>query len=480
MHKQPKALRIFFLTEMWERYGFYVIQTLLILYLLHVFKMSDEMSYGVLGSITALAYGNSVLGGFIADRWLGHRTAVLIASVMLASGYCLIAVSYQLTVTYWAFALITMGTGLFKPNICSLFGQLYDAYDVRRHSGFTYFYVGVNLGIILGESLAGVIQQYFGWHSVFFSAAFVLVITLIVFWLGSRYFHIQDHLAHPKSRYRWLIALSLMVAAIAISYYVIAHPTVALAFFSLVAVLSGALIIYHAYVAEGLQRRRLIAFLVLVAISTLYWAMYFQMFFSMNLFVDRVVDRSWFGLQLVPAVYPSIEAFGVIVVGPLLGWLWWRLESSRSRFNPGIPLKFCLGLALHTIAFGVMYLSSLLINKSGLVMPGWLILAYLFIAVSELLVMPVGLAMVSELLPQRLSGVMMGVFFISLGLGGKLAGVFATLAAVPLASLKDFPVMEHIYQHSFLLYFLLSLGVTVLCFSLVRGLNKMIALPQSG
>lgn len=475
MTHQPKGFSMFFLTEMWERYGFYVIQTLMLLYLIHVFKLTDERGYGVLGSITALSYGNAVLGGIIADRWLGHHHAVCIGSILLILGYGLVAVAAAPWLLFWALACITMGTGLFKPGICNMVGDLYSSGDIRRHSGFTYFYVGVNLGIILGETLAGYIQHYFGWHSVFFSASFVLIIALGIFCWGTRRLPSRSHSTPPKRAACWAIAMVWIGLAIFVSEYVIAHPDKALAFFSAVAVACFLLVMYHAYVSQALLRRHLLVFLALVVMSTLYWAMYFQMFFSMNLFIDRVVDRQVWGISLVSAVYPSIEAFGVIVFGPCLGMLWMALARSNSRFNPSTPMKFVMALFIQTLAFGVLYLSSLMIDHHGLVMPGWLAVAYLLIGIGELLVMPIGLAMVGELLPDRLSGLMLGIFFISLGLGGKLAGALAQISTIGSDKLRDIPGMEHIYQHGFLLYFMVSLGVSVLCLVAVPILKQSIS-----
>lgn len=471
MRKQPRALSIFFLTEMWERYGFYVIQTLLILYLINVFGLSDEYSYGVLGSVTALAYGNAIVGGYIADRLIGHRTAVLAGALMLSAGYCLIAFSNGLELSAWALGVITMGTGLLKPNVSSMVGMLYEENDERRHSGFTLFYVGINLGIILGEWLGGWFQDKMGWHFVFSTASVVLLFAYVIFWFGTRHFKIGDISKITKTFKKSFYAVLIIIAAIVVSHFVIAHQEVAFLFFFAVAIASISIVIYEAFHEKGLSRNRMIAYLVLVGISTFYWAIYFQMFFSMNLFVDRVVDRNFFGITIVPGAFPSIEALSVIFFGPILGWLWMRL--SRSRFNPSTPMKFTLALLMHTVAFGTLFLSSLALQSNGMVMPGWLVFVYIVIGIGELLLSPIGLAMVTELVPTRLVGTMMGIFFISLGLGGKLAGVFADISAIP-QDMTNVPMIEHIYQHAFFHYFIICLVATIISFALVPVLKKLI------
>lgn len=475
MHKQPTALSIFFLTEMWERYGFYVIQTLLILYLIKVFGMTDEYSYGVLGSVTALAYGNSIVGGYIADRFIGHRMAVLAGALMLSFGYCLIAFSSGLALFAWALGVIAMGTGLLKPNVSSMVGALYKENDRRRHSGFTLFYVGVNLGIILGEWLGGWFQEKMGWHFVFSTASVVLLLAFAIFWFGTRHFKIGDISVLIKNVKNHFYAFLIVLIAIVISHYVIAHQQVAFMFFFVVAIASITIVLYEAAREKGLSRTRMFAYLILVGISAFYWAIYFQMFFSMNLFVNRVVDRSFFRITIVPSAFPSIEALSVIFFGPILGWLWIRL--AKSRFNPSTPMKFTLALLIHTLAFGTLFLSSLALEGNGMVMPGWLVFVYIVIGIGELLISPIGLAMVTELVPVRLVGTMMGIFFISLGLGGKLAGVFADISAIP-QDMTDVPTIEHIYQRAFFHYFILCLFATLVSLALVPLLKKLIKAHQ--
>lgn len=473
INKQPRALYVFFLTELWERYGFYAIIMLLVFYFEHVFHLTDKESYEILGSITALAYGNSVLGGYIADRLIGHRLAVLCGAVMLWLGYTLAALSNELNIALAAFAIVTVGTGLLKPNISSLLGFLYKKNDVRRQSGYTIFFVGINIGAILAGPVAGLIQEYFGWHSVFFSASFALFMAFVIFWIGTRYLTITNIIQQQKS----VLAGILISTSILVSYYVIAHPKIAAIFFFVVAIICMGLILYHAYKTTGMIRKKLLAFLALIGISTFYWALYFQIFFSMNLFVERVVDRHVLGITLVPTVFPSIESFGVIFIGLFLGWGWRRLESLHPQYNPSIPMKFALACFVGTVAFTILYLSSFIVGENSLVMPEWLIAAYLLLALSELLISPIGLAMVGELVPEHLTGIMMGIFFITQGLGSKLSGVMASFSAVPKTMLNNMSIIsiEQIYQHSFLSFCLFSLLITIIGLSLVPMLKKLMA-----
>lgn len=470
--KQPKSLNVYVFTEMWERYGFYTLLSLLIFYFIHFFHLNDQLSYNILGSITALAYGHSVIGGYIADRLLGHRTSVLFATVLLSVGYSLIALFPNLTAVYWALSLITVGTGMLKPNISSLVGFLYNVQDVRRHSGYTIFFVGINIGIILGETLAGLIQRYFGWKSLFFTASVSLIIACCTFWIGTHLFNIKDQPLQNAKRKKRLGSL-MLVLAISVSYYIISHPTVSTIFFSIVAIFCLGVILYNAYQEEKVTRKKLIAFLLLMVISTLYWAFYFQMFFSFNVFIERIVDRHVWGLTLIPSIYPSIEAMGVILFGIGLSWGWRWLESTRPHLNPNIPIKFTLALGIHTIALGILYYASLIIGTNLLILQSWLISAYLLIAIGELLISPIGLAMVVEFVPRHSVGLMMGIFFMTQGLGSKLSGIAATITSIPENIVQNSTDALRVYQHGFLIYFLLSIVGTLISYSLVSVIKKL-------
>ncbi|MES2203886.1 MAG: peptide MFS transporter [Pseudomonadota bacterium] len=476
--KQPKVLKIYFLTEMWERCGFYVIQSLLIFYLINTLHLSDKLSYGILGSITALSYSNTVIGGYISDRLIGHRVAVLLAALMLSVGYGSLSAVDNINMIILALSFITMGVGLLVPSVRCMVGLLYDANDERRHSGFTFCYIGVNTGIIIGETVAGGIQHHFGWHSVFLSSSIVLLFCFFTFWLGTRYFRITNSIV-IISKNKWLFTIFILLGAIILGYYVIQRQTIASIFFFLVAFLCLIYVVYAAYKAQNFMRKRFVAFLLLMLISTLYWAMYFQMFFSMNLFVERIVDRNFLGITLLPTTFPAIEACTVIVAGPFFVWAWRWLPRRYPRFNPTVFMKFSLALLIQCLAFGLLFLGSLMQNVNGLINPEWFIPPYILIGVGELLLMPISLAMVGELLPSSIMGVMIGIFLISLALGGKLAGWFANITDIPEAIGANIFAVAHIYQHSFFLYFIFSIVIAVMSLFLVPLLKKLVKTTDS-
>ncbi len=470
--RQPKGFSIFFMTEMWERYGFYIIQGLLVLYLTQYFHLSDKVSYGILGSFTALAYINPVLGGYIADKVLGASRSILWGALLISLGYLLLMTSMAHPMNgFTALGIIAIGTGLLKPNVSSLLGTLYAHDDPRRHAGFTLFYVGINIGNALSFITGGYLQQYYGWHITFLTAAVVMLIAFAVFYLGSWHFKLKDANQITHGFLNNILAVFFIALMIVFNALMIHSQKVSELVFGLIAILSVLYVLKEAFTSEKEVRHRLIAYLALVCVSVFFWAIFFQMFLSMNLFIDRVVDRTIWGYTIPTTVFLAIESFGVIFLGPLLSLVWQYLE--RRHISPSTPMKFSLGLLIITVAFALLFFSSLWVNGQGQVFAIWLVLVYIIIAFGELLLSPTGLAMVTELAPKHLSGVMMGIFFVSLGLGGKLAGVIANFSAIP-DSFTGLAQMEAIYHHAFEIYMIISLVVTVVSFLVARWIKNLI------
>jgi proton-dependent oligopeptide transporter, POT family len=472
--KQPRGFSVFFLSEMWERYGFYITQTLLIFYLIGHFHLTDSASYSILGSFTALAYVNPALGGYIADRYLGARLAILWGALLISFGYFIFTFADNLNYVFMSLAVIAIGTGLFKPNVSSLLGSLYAKKDTRRHTGYTIFYMGISLGIILATTFGGYLQQKMGWKITYIIAALVLLIAYITFFFGSRFFHFPDQPKIPHSLKKYLQAVFFIVITIMANSIIIAHQTLAIVAFSLIALLSVVVIGYERFRSKDrVEKRNLLAYLLLACVSVFFWAIYFQLFFSLNLFIERVVDRNIFNFKMPSSFFVSIESLGLIIFGPLLGALWRFLALKEKGIS--IPGKFAGGLCMMTLAFALLFMSSIFKNSQGLIMSSGIIAVYLIISIGELMVSPIGLAMVTELAPPRLSGLMMGIYFIPLGLGGKLAGAFADYAAIS-PDIVDLNQMETIYHHAFGFYLIACFVITLISFVLFRIIKKLISI----
>ena len=477
MAKQPSVIPIFFATEMWERFGFYMIQSLLVLYMTNaVFGFSDTKSYSILGAFTALSYVMPILGGYVASRILDFEHAVMLGGFLLITGYAFLSLPHE-SLFYIALAILTTGTGLFKPSISSYLGDFYKTNDTSREKGYTIFYIGINLGILLSTCTSGYLVRYFGWHMPFLFASVGLLIGTSTFGMGMYYlkksknFHrIKPSIATKKPFFIFLVYIGVIVFTI-LSYEIIKHRSIANAL-----MLWGGVLIFiglsiYAFRYDFSVRNKMLACIFLTVISIIFWAIYFQMFFSMNLFIERAVDRQFFQFKLPTPIFASSQAIFLIIMGLYFAHLWQKLSAKNE--NIGTPMKFSLSLFAMAIAFAIAFAGTRIVNATGTTSMLFVIAAYFFVAVGELLLSPIGLNMVTVLVPQELIGLMMGVWFVALGLGVKLAGVIADYAAIP-KHIILISSMEGIYSDAFLKYTLLSLCFSIFCLICVPFLNRMI------
>jgi POT family proton-dependent oligopeptide transporter len=468
---QPQGLAIFFFTEMWERYGYYVVQAMLALFASKALGFSDVNSYAIASSFTALAYLFPIVGGYLADKVFGYRHAVILGGMILCIGYlCLAKANTALHLTF-ALSVIAMGTGLFKPNVSSLLGTLYQTRDPRCDSGYTLFYVGINLGTLLATLIAGYLVLYFGWSISFISAALALAIGTLTFILGTRYWKISDRRQIHCGNAKVIAAYILLVALVLLGGLVIHYNQFALTVFGVVCIGVLAVLIKSASKSQAQQRRHILAYFLLLILAVLFWAIYYQLFLSLGFFIDRTINHKIFGLEIPTVAFISVVAGGIIVFGPLLGKLWTWLGAKGK--GPSTAGKFTLGMLLLSASFGILVLGIKLTGSEQLLHPSWIVLSYLVLAIAELSLSPIGLAMVVQLVPERMVGMMMGIFFLSISLGGKLAGLLANLAAIPIADLHNLNDIKAVYCHAFTVYGLLALAATVLALVLMPWINRL-------
>lgn len=473
--EQPAVIPFFFLTEMWERFGFYTVQALLVLYMTSsVLNFSDAKSYGILGAVSAMAYIMPIFGGYLASKVLDYEHAVKLGGLLLIVGYALLSLSNQ-HLFFLALAIITIGTGFFKPNISCYLGDFYHKDDPYREKGYTIFYIGINIGALLSTSVSGYIVRYLGWRTPFALASIGLIIGTAIFTFGlnhlkkTGHFHrIKNATANKKPIAILFVYLSIPVQ-IAFSYYIIInnHFADAVMLWGGLAVFFG--IFFYALKYDSSQRKKLHVALLLTVISVVYWALYFQMFFSMNLFIERAVDRHLFSLKLPTPIYVAAESIFLIILGPFLALLWQKLSLIKK--NPSTPLKFALAMILLCASFLIVFLG-IKVSDGGMNNMFFILFTYFLIAVTELLLSPIGLSMITVLSPHELVGLMMGVWFVSLGLGEKLAGVIANYAAIP-KHIVLVSSMDAIYADAFLRYAIISLICAVIVLIAVPFLNRM-------
>ncbi len=449
----PRGLATLFFTEMWERFSYYGMRALLILFMT---ASAAEGGLGfdvaqagaVYGLYTSAVYMMSLPGGWLADRFLGKRRAVWYGGVLIASGHFSMAVP-TLASFYFGLVLIVLGTGLLKPNISAIVGDLYTASDIRRDSGFSIFYMGINLGAFIAPILCGYLGQRVDWHMGFGLAGVGMTLGLIQYRLGAR--HLGEAGVHPvapetaeaAARQRaqlriGLIALALIPAVLAVlSMTGLAEITavrVADAFgvllLLLVVVVLGAVLFLGSW--TPVERKRLIVILVLFLAASLFWSVFEQAGSTLNLFAQRSTENTALGLSFPSSWFQSMNALFLIAFAPVFAWVWMRMGES----GPSVTTKFVLGLVFAGLGFAVMMGAAQLAASGVKVSPMWLTVTYLLHTFGELCLSPVGLSAMTKLAPSSVVSLMMGVWFLatSVGnyLGGRMASFYESLSLVTL------------------------------------------------
>ncbi len=463
--KQPKGFSIFFMTEMWERYGFYILQSLLVFYALEKFHLNDSATYAMVGSFTALAYVNSIFGGIIADRYIGYDKAIIIGASLLCCGYTILTIANDQTLFIIGLAIITVGTGMLKPNISSMLSTLYKYNPEQKDVGYTLFYIGIYFGAIGGSFLGGFIKTYLGWVAVFISAAIGLLIAFITFYIGKKKYNLHDTRLTNQNFSSIFKAIITILFLIITAYFGIQNQFLSNLLFIAIGISSIFFIIYALKIHQGIERKKLLAFGFLTIFSGLYWAVYFQQFFSVSLASARITR-----LSLPASSLTAFESLGVIVFGVMINKLWLWLQARNHEVS--IPTKFSLSFLSNSISFLILIIALYISIKQTTLLPQiFIIISYLIIAIGELFIAPVGLAMVSTLVPQKFHGAMMGIFLMSIGLGGKLAGLLAQFSAT---TTNNIEALQHTYLHSFIIYFCFSLVIYLLCLIMIKPITKLI------
>jgi POT family proton-dependent oligopeptide transporter len=448
----PKGLFICFATEMWERFSFYGMKYLLLLYLTKYHLFTDNMGLDVLGGYAALVYAMPVIGGLLADRYLGMRKAVLFGGSLLVLGHLGMAVEGQqatnvngvitrdegaLQVFYASLALIVIGVGFLKPNISTIVGQLYDVDDPRRDSGFTIFYMGINLGSFTATLLCGYLGETYGWAYGFGAAGIGMLLGLITFSWGQPYLHGHAEPKDPevlkqpglgplnKERTIYLSAI-LGVAAVwqMLQFHAVVEATLNTMALGVLAGLAWFLV----KKCNKVERERMFVLIVLTMSTVVFWALFEQSAASMTLYADRVLDRNLLGMELTAAQFGSMNAFFIFTLAPVFAWLWTSL--ARHGWEPTTPVKFALGIAQAGLGFGALVLGATMPDESGRVAAIWLVLAYMLHTTGELCLSPVGLSAVTKLAVPSVVGVMMGSWFLATAYSEFVAAQISKLAAI--------------------------------------------------
>jgi len=428
--KQPKPFYLIFFIELWERFGFYGMQALIVLYFVKHLGFDDAHADNLFGAFTALVYLLPTLGGYIGDRLLGTKRTIILGTLILILGYTCLALP-SIKSIYFPLSLIVVGVALFKPNPSSLLSKIYQGDESRLDGGFTLYYMAINIGSFISMLLTPYISLFFGWHTAFGICAIGLVLALITYLAMSK--TVKDYGSPPDFaplNYGILFLVLCMVVALSLlSLFLLYHYTL-----SGWMILFGGLIILAVFLSEiikspGHEKKSLILCLILIFQATIFFVLYFQMFTSVNLFALRNVAHSLWGIHIEPASYQALNALWIMILSPVLAMVYNWLAMRNSDLS--MPTKFALGTLLTGLAFLVLNLAANHLASNGIISGWWIVLFYLFQSTGELLVSALGLAMVARFVPERLMGFTMGAWFLCTSIAGIIAGKVASLSSIP-------------------------------------------------
>jgi len=430
MWGHPRGLFVLFFAEMWERFSFYGMKTLLVLYMVKALLYEDHFASGVFGAYGGFAYAIPLIGGMLADRFLGYRRAIVTGGVLMAIGHFCMAVRNEYFF-YGALALIATGNGFFKPNISTLVGKLYAADDPRRDGAFTIFYMGINLGALLATFICGLVGEKIGWHYGFALAGVGMVAGLTVFVRGGRHLGEQGFPPRPEALGQKLVGgLSKLqglyagiVVALPLIAMVMAQPRWVQRGTTVVAVLALAYIVFEMIRSNDQERGRIFVLLVLMFFSVVFWSCFEQAGSSITLFTDRLVDRRFLAWTIPTTQFLNLNPLFIFLLGLPFSAMWTWL--ARKNLNPSAPVKFSLGLFQLSAGFLAMIFAASQAQRAGLANPGWIVLAYVLHTTGELCLSPVGLSTITKFAPARIGGLLMGMWFLSTALAEVLAGWIA-------------------------------------------------------
>ncbi len=437
----PRGLLTLSTTEMWERFSYYGMRALLVLFMVEAVEegglgYSDQTATAIYGLYTAAVYVIALPGGWIADRLIGGQRAVWYGGIIIMCGHFILAIP-----SVWAFftglAFVAIGTGLLKPNISAIVGEFYPPGDPRRDGGFTIFYMGINVGAALGPLICGFLAQE-NWHYGFAAAGFGMLFGLIQFKITEDQLGDAGRLPPARrendaafERKAWgSIAASLLALAfimMAALNGALTIDAVALAQVSTYIIAGlGALYFVYLFVFGNLsvdERDRVIVLIVLFIACAVFWSGFEQAGSSLNLFADRYTIRE-FGNFTIPATwFQSLNPVFIIVLAPFYSMIW--ISLARRNLDPSSPLKFAIGLVILGLGFAIMIGAATLVAEGQQVLPTWLFFTYLLHTMGELALSPVGLSAVTKLSPRRYVGQLMGVWWLATSLGNIIAGLLA-------------------------------------------------------
>ena len=440
----PKALFYLFFAEMWERFSFYGMRALLTLYLIKDYyshlENNEEVSYGIYAAYGALVYLTPLIGGYLADKFIGYRKSIIFGGILMAMGHFFMAFPSDFFF-YGALGLLIIGNGFFKPNISTLVGSLYEEGDVKRDGGFTIFYMGINLGAMIAPLFCGYLGEVYGWHWGFGAAGVGMLAGLIVFWKGINDNVLGDKGLQPAKYIEKKIAglsvtnfiYALGFLSVPVFAYLIILDTQQGILGNVLQIVGGSVLLYVGYIIYDYKARkkdhqsgdRLIAIMILSVFLTVFWGCFEIAGSVVTVWADKCVNLIGMNASQTNAINP----FYIVLLAIPFSWMWTKLGGLNK--NPNTPVKFSLGLLQLALGFIIFGLSIHFMGENGKVPFIFIVLGYFLITTGELFLSPIGLSKVTQLSPKKIAAFIMGVWFLSSTFAHYISGGIAKMTTKP-------------------------------------------------
>nr|WP_276515070.1 dipeptide/tripeptide permease DtpA [Nissabacter archeti] len=468
--KQPKAFYLIFSIELWERFGFYGLQGIMAVYLVKQLGLSEADSITLFSSFSALVYGFVAIGGWLGDKVLGSKRVIVLGALVLAVGYACIAYSnHEIFWVYVGMATVAVGSGLFKANPSSLLSTCYEKDDPRLDGAFTMYYMSVNIGSFFSMLATPWLAARFGWSVAFSLSVVGMLITLVNFLFCSKW--VKNHGSKPDfeplQMNKLLMTIVGVIALAAVSTWLLHHQDIARLALGVVSL--GIIFIFakETFALKGTARRKMIVAFLMMIEAVVFFVLYSQMPTSLNFFAIHNVEHSLLGISMEPEQYQALNPFWIMLASPLLAAFY-----AKAGDRLPMPHKFAVGMVLCSAAFLVLPWGASMANDAGIVSVNWLVLSYALQSIGELMISGLGLAMVAQLVPQRLMGFIMGSWFLTTAAAAIIAGKVANLTAVP-QDITDAHASLAIYSHVFLQIGIATGVIAVLMILAAPKLHRM-------
>ncbi|MDR3478978.1 MAG: peptide MFS transporter [Gammaproteobacteria bacterium] len=469
--KQPNMLYLLSFIEMCERFGHYAMRGIVVLYMTKFLLFSNEKSYGIFAGFSALLFFSPFVGGYLADKFIGTKRAIILGGILLTLGYGLLAIPGT-EYFYYALSLIVIGSGFFIPNMSGIIGQLYEKNDARRDGGYSIFYGAINLGALIAPIVIASVVMRLGWNAGFILAALGALLGTGIFYFSLWNVHPAGN-QPPTNNQNFLMTLGVLMM-IPIFAEMIKTPNLSNKIVFLLGTCFFLLAIKKSFGFSKVQRNCLLVCFFLTFFSIIFETLLMQTAMSMTIFVENNVNRD-FGFWHMPTImFQSLNPIFIIFCAPFVSKVWLWLDAKN--LNPSIPTKFALGTMLMGFSFIILPFA-ILHSPTGKISFVWIALSYLLQSLGELLVSPVGMSMIAELSPPAMVGLMMGLWYFATAVASSLAGIISQWTVV--SSNDNAPIiMAPAYAHVFGLLGAVSIAAGLLIFLIIPKLKTILSMKN--